>query len=327
MQLYYYLDKTERLGPIELNELVKLNLDPETLVWTEGYESWKKLKEVKEICIKLPPPIPKKVLRKKNRNYVYTSILALTLIAVLSTLKYLTLTAAIKESKNELTERIEKIFSGKNMISDGINYSVSGEMKTLRFTRQQDLDFGPSGSDDFPSDFKDYEFRSLCLNRRFCDFFVKRNGGFFISTLSRSDNGYIVEKISSRYLAYKKNKSFGPSVQKGFNTAYSDLMHDKESHIVDGSIDYINALIDYRSSYHYLSVAKKPTAPNAFEWGSQNNLEYQSFKIYFDKYSKYYEVVPIGYNISKSIKSFVLICLLIIIPLILLNIIFNPFKW
>lgn len=48
MQYYYHKDGIQ-VGPIELDELLKAPLTPETLVWQEGLPSWKPAKDFPEL--------------------------------------------------------------------------------------------------------------------------------------------------------------------------------------------------------------------------------------------------------------------------------------
>lgn len=78
----FYAKGQERIGPITLDELKRLNLVAETLIWQEGWDEWKKInqdrgifhflygcfpEELKTITppplphIITPPPIPKEI--------------------------------------------------------------------------------------------------------------------------------------------------------------------------------------------------------------------------------------------------------------------------
>jgi hypothetical protein len=62
MREYYISNGTNQLGPYNLEDLKRQNITPNTLVWYEGLEEWKKINEVeelKEFVNKLPPPINK----------------------------------------------------------------------------------------------------------------------------------------------------------------------------------------------------------------------------------------------------------------------------
>ncbi len=60
MKKYFYSDNQEKVGPISLEELVQLNLNPKTLIWHEGLEDWKTadtIDELKHLFELIPPPI------------------------------------------------------------------------------------------------------------------------------------------------------------------------------------------------------------------------------------------------------------------------------
>ena len=59
---YFYIKDNNRLGPYSIKQLANQNIKKNTLIWKDGLEDWVKaseLKELKEIIIAEPPPIPK----------------------------------------------------------------------------------------------------------------------------------------------------------------------------------------------------------------------------------------------------------------------------
>ena len=55
---FYYLDGENQKGPLRIDQLKSIGLNPDTLVWTEGFDEWKPVKEVKELeilIIRKPP--------------------------------------------------------------------------------------------------------------------------------------------------------------------------------------------------------------------------------------------------------------------------------
>jgi len=64
MEKYYYIDGSgQQQGSVDANELTKLGVTKETLVWKEGMDEWKKAGEVEELAgifRSMPPPIGKK---------------------------------------------------------------------------------------------------------------------------------------------------------------------------------------------------------------------------------------------------------------------------
>ena len=58
---FYYLDEKEQKGPFSIDQLKTVGLKPDTLVWADGFENWKPVKEVEELkglLKKTPPPPP-----------------------------------------------------------------------------------------------------------------------------------------------------------------------------------------------------------------------------------------------------------------------------
>lgn len=63
MKEYFYLSDKDQHGPFTIEELKTKGLTNDTLVWFDGIENWKKLKDIPELCEniqikKMPPPIP-----------------------------------------------------------------------------------------------------------------------------------------------------------------------------------------------------------------------------------------------------------------------------
>jgi hypothetical protein len=48
---YYYHDGNKQKGPLNASQLKSLGLKPDTLIWSEGFEDWKPLREVKELQV------------------------------------------------------------------------------------------------------------------------------------------------------------------------------------------------------------------------------------------------------------------------------------
>lgn len=58
---FYLLVNNEKEGPYQLEDLTRVNLTAETLVWSLGFVAWKKAKEIPELSAVLssiPPPPP-----------------------------------------------------------------------------------------------------------------------------------------------------------------------------------------------------------------------------------------------------------------------------
>lgn len=71
MREYYYLIENIQNGPCTIEELKTKGLTSETLIWFDGIDNWKKIKEVPELHEKLktkkvPPPPPTVESEKKT---------------------------------------------------------------------------------------------------------------------------------------------------------------------------------------------------------------------------------------------------------------------
>jgi len=60
MKKYFYSINQEKEGPVSLEELIQLNIEPKTLIWYEGLEDWKSadsIEELKSLFELIPPPL------------------------------------------------------------------------------------------------------------------------------------------------------------------------------------------------------------------------------------------------------------------------------
>ena len=48
---YYYGKDEEKIGPLSLDELKKVDIKDDTLVWHEGLKDWVKASELKELKV------------------------------------------------------------------------------------------------------------------------------------------------------------------------------------------------------------------------------------------------------------------------------------
>lgn len=85
MKKYYYLSGKEQIGPFLIDDLKLKNITGETLIWTEGMENWKKLKDEKELYDTIferklpppPPPVDEVEIKSTQNNSEETNIAAL----------------------------------------------------------------------------------------------------------------------------------------------------------------------------------------------------------------------------------------------------------
>ena len=59
-KMYYLVENGKQIGPFSFDDLKSKIIKPDTLIWFEGQEKWKKTKDVPELSVLLkegPPPI------------------------------------------------------------------------------------------------------------------------------------------------------------------------------------------------------------------------------------------------------------------------------
>jgi len=92
MKNYYYLTGKTQNGPFTLEEIKAKHLKSETLVWSDGLENWKKLKDFPELfeslnIEKVPPPPPNNnsenvTTQKKTGRLHFTTKKSLALLII-----------------------------------------------------------------------------------------------------------------------------------------------------------------------------------------------------------------------------------------------------
>lgn len=71
MKEYYYLNKDDKIGIVSENDLKKLSLNSDTLIWEESFKIWTKLSEITALNKKRPPPLPENYLKDSNKKSKY----------------------------------------------------------------------------------------------------------------------------------------------------------------------------------------------------------------------------------------------------------------
>ncbi len=71
MKEYYVFLDNENKGPLPYEELIKLNISKDTLIWYDGLEEWQKasnIEDFKELFKKAPPPLPNNFVSEIKKN-------------------------------------------------------------------------------------------------------------------------------------------------------------------------------------------------------------------------------------------------------------------
>jgi len=218
---FYYLDEKEQKGPFSIDQLRTVGLKPDTLVWADGFENWKPVKEVEELkglLKKTPPPPPiidnstnstiqfqdeaiednKIIVEDSNVKFwasfkIYSAALLLIGAAALSA--YLISNNKKQKLKKEIYSKIDNILEGKTVVLDGIHSLTQGELEETGYSKSKN-----KNDDGYSSLFQDWWKREKLYT-----IYKATSGGFTIKQLTKqNDDGYDLETFSSGDMGYKK---------------------------------------------------------------------------------------------------------------------------
>ena len=222
---YYILEEKEQKGPFTFEQLKTFGLNANTLVWTDGMENWKPLKEItelKDLLKKTPPPPPiidnlKSSFVKNDNNDViennnlsatennlkfwatfkiYSSIILLICLSSLLVLLYYS-NKKVK-LKEEILSKIERIFENKTVILDGEKTRVQGELSNTGYTGRH----VKKGNSIF-------DIEEWYEKDKIYTVFECKNGGFNLKKLTKLNNdSYELETYYSGNMGYKKPSSY-----------------------------------------------------------------------------------------------------------------------
>lgn len=229
---FYYLDEKEQKGPFTIDQLKTVGLKPDTLVWTDGFENWKPVKDVEELkgLLKKTPPPPPIIDNSPNSNTqtltekqddktilvedsnvkfwasfkIYSIALLLVGLAVLTA--YLILNNKKQKLKKEIYSKVENIFDGKTVILDGIESLTVGELEETDYNSKKSKnkkEWVTIGKDSF---LLDNSFSKGWWEReKLYTIYKASSGGFTIKQLTRqNDDGFDIETSYSGDMGYKK---------------------------------------------------------------------------------------------------------------------------
>ncbi|MFN4076142.1 MAG: DUF4339 domain-containing protein [Cloacibacterium sp.] len=218
---FYYLDEKEQKGPFSIDQLKTVGLKPDTLVWTDGFENWKPVKDVEELkglLKKTPPPPPiidnspnstiqpsqdnqedRKVLVEDSNVKFWASFkiygTAFLLIGLVTLLAYSISNNKKQKLKKEIYAKVDNILGGKTVVLDGIETLTQGELKETGYPKSKN-----KNSDDLS-----YLFQDWWEREKLYTIYEATSGGFTIKQLTKqNDDGFDVETIYSGDMGYKK---------------------------------------------------------------------------------------------------------------------------
>ncbi len=333
MKEYYYLHKADKIGPILEEDLLKLNLNSDTLIWEESFENWTKLSDIPELNKKVPPPPPKEYLeknRKKSNKVKYSFLTFLILLVLSSIISYFVINTKITQSNNNLKSKIESVLGGKSIIYDGTNYSVEGNLERnyIKNEPKKETDGLDFSALKYPSSVRwDNELWTKFKNRGYFDYYTCNRGGFDIKKITKIDNGYEFEHISSKDMVYTSNIQYRPTVQSSYNDSYEYLIESDIDFYQKGAFSIIDNFPNLRSEYHFLDNVVKPSYPHAIGWSSDSYVYNDYRRVFYHIDNKYYEIALSEYRLKDLIQKIVIIAGSIVLAIFLGLLVINPFKW
>lgn len=279
---FYYLDEKEQKGPFTIDKLKTIGLKPETLVWADGFENWKQVKDVDELKIvlkKTPPPPPiidtlssssfkddeNEILDEKMNNVVdsnikfwasfkiFSAILVFILLAIFA--GFYIVNSKKAKLKDDISLKINNVLDNKSLIIDGTISLTEGKLKNTGYgTKKQNNDDDPfSGI-----------FQEWWENEKLYTIFTAESGGFTIKQLTKqSDESFDVLTSYSGDMGYKKPSSSYIAPQ------YMDDGWGGKFKISGGyqSSNYRTSVRDaYRNAYEYFTKEDKKS-PGAYSPG------------------------------------------------------------
>lgn len=218
---FYYLDEKEQKGPSNIDQLKTVGLKPDTLVWTDGFENWKPVKEVEELkglLKKTPPPPPiidnlsnstiqplqenqeeKRILVEDSNVKFWASFkiygTAFLLVGLSAFIAYSFSNNKKQKFKKDIYSKVDNILDGKTVVLDGVKTLTQGKLKETGYPKSKS-----KNSDDLS-----YLFEEWWEREKLYTIYEATNGGFTIKQLTRqNDDGFDIETTYSGDMGYKK---------------------------------------------------------------------------------------------------------------------------
>lgn len=217
---FYYLDEKEQKGPFNIDQLRTVGLKPDTLVWTDGFENWKPVREVEELkglLKKTPPPPPiidnlpnstiqplqenkeeKKVFVEDSNVKFWASFkiygTAFLLVGLAVFIAYSYSNNKKQKFKKDIYSKVDNILDGKTVVLDGVETLTQGKLKETGYPKSKS-----KNSDDL------FLFEEWWEREKLYTIYEATNGGFTIKQLTRqNDDGFDIETTYSGDMGYKK---------------------------------------------------------------------------------------------------------------------------
>jgi hypothetical protein len=333
MKKYYYLDGPDKKGPFTEEELINLNLDREVLIWTEGFEKWKPLTEVDELIRIIPPPPPAEIIyeklnSKKSKKILFSFLILLFLIAISVGIGYFSVESIKTKYLNELSNRVERIFNGKSIVCDGVDYGVKGKLEKVALPKKPVLNRNSSSWDSLFYQVNLDEYNKA-KEEGIVERFTCESGGFTFKKLKKVDNGFELEVFTSTDMVYTTTYYYRGTVQEAYNSAVKYFKEENSGCYTNGVYELIGNFEYLDNDYYYLGNVRKPSYPFSDHWWSSGEgAVYNDYrKVFYKSEGWYYEIKPREKKIGEKFLTNTLIGSAVSILVFFLLLFVNPLKW
>jgi hypothetical protein len=306
MKKYYFLDGIEKKGPYVKDDFIALNLHCNTLIWTEGLDNWKPLKDFPDLLKVIPPPLPediksKNFKKRKKKKFSYSFIALFLFLGLSFIITYSIIESRKAKYEQELTNRIGFIFNGKSTVCDGVQYGVKEKKISINYRDKQD---------------------------GIIEKFDCTEGGFTFQKLKKIDSGFELEILKSTNMAYTSNNYWRGTVQEAYNSAYKYILENNSGCYSSSSYELIVNFKYLNNDYYYLENKDKPSSNLSHWWTTSDEYVYNNYRrVYYEREGWYYEISEREWKIQEDYVQLSSFAGCISIFLFILLITINPFKW
>lgn len=337
MELYYYLKGPEKVGPIHEEELKRLGLSPETLVWKEGFENWKAISEVPNLKSSIPPPIPDLIVNDENSKKSETKvrntvILFASLISIGMICSYFALQSKRRDLQSELTVRVNNLMRGNDRIISANYARPIGELLPLKKpTRlpklKRDTNILPiidSLADSYMLSQYYRDKQSGIISR-----FTLEQGGFTIKELKKQDEGYELTTTISEDLIYKRLPSIyhtRASIDEAYTAGMNFYKDEAKSNFSYDSYSYLQNVEFVNNELFELNNMPNSLTHHSSSQGT-SSISFASHEVFVRVYSKFFKIQLREGKYENMLLIYILCGMVISIILCVIILLIKPFNW
>lgn len=287
--MIYYLDGIEKKGPLTKEEIKILNLNTETLVYSDEWGNWKKIKELPELLNYLSEvDINKKessIESNKNESEIIIKpfFVYLILFLLALTLAFVTISIQKKLDYKEMSNKIDNYFGDNQSIADFNFDAINGEFRKLKKgTLLKDIftddigfekeihvynknDYSPTKTEIFKivanaKKYKDwdkivdyFDVESKPTTRNLSILRKETDDKFTFNVVTFLDMAYLVPEYTLKNFGFDvkvKYSNYRPSINMAYNNAALYLIENKGATHVRESENKIWSFPDIESEFY-----------------------------------------------------------------------------